>query len=163
MRFWAKGLSSLRFACRKDFCGIPAFCVNRRASRSVLVWWNYRVTETVSDCRLQIADWGQACSGTPALRGPIVQNKPNFGRRFKCKVSSVKSARLHVESPVSSCFKLYTSNSRRNADCPPAIVRNKANWRWPVVQTNPICRGPSCDIASMPRFGKQTQFQDAAK
>jgi hypothetical protein len=70
---------------------------------------------------------GRAPAGMGPLPGSIVQNEANFGRSFKCNVSSVKSGKTGFESSGSSCFELHTSNFRRNADCPEAIVRNKPN------------------------------------
>ena len=66
--------------------------------------------------------------GRLPARGPMMQNEANFGRSSKRKVSSVKCSKPGFESSESSYFKLYTSNFRRNASRPRAIVRNEPNW-----------------------------------
>jgi hypothetical protein len=69
-----------------------------------------------NEANLSIADWGQTCGGTPALqlatsglRGPIVQNEPNFGEvgRWNTQHSTILS--FHHSSPM-------------------PVVRNKANF-----------------------------------
>ncbi len=53
------------------------------------------------------------------------RNEANFGRSFKCKVSSVKSGKRGIESSESSHLEPYTSDFRRNADCPRRMCKTK--------------------------------------
>jgi hypothetical protein len=66
------------------------------------------------------AGWGRR--GTE--RGANVQNEPNFGESFKCKVSSVKSGKPGVEPWESSYFRLYTPHFKLGRR---PFVRNKPN------------------------------------
>jgi len=70
----------------------------------------------------------------------IMQNEPNFGRSLKFEVSSVKR-----EKPAVGSSSLPTSNSQRNAGCPPARTGPRAGFDLEGAAAGRIMR-PGPDV-----------------
>ncbi len=75
-------------------------------------------------------------AGRAASEGRNAQNKPNFGRSSKCKVSSVKSGKPGIESWQSSDFRLYASNFTLRRSRRPNSAKQSQTWAgWDIWGT----------------------------
>jgi hypothetical protein len=161
----------------EDFCGIVAFCVNRWASRSVLVWYNDLITETSR------SPGGLRPQPKPILaprRGERQEDRTVRRLTFAILASLRETRSLGFKGLYFVCSELFA----RNQDSEKSQCRDNpqfltgdglapaASPREPIVQNEPNWAGrprprkAKCakrtQLAGV-KCAKRTQFPDEAK